>query len=117
MRSVLLLGLVLSAAIAAAACGGDPVSRTLGARCDLQSECDQRCLTPGNDYPGGFCTISCDSTSGCPAGAGCVDDGAGGGVCLFRCIDDSDCAFLGTGWRCQDQDQLPMGTVKVCRGG
>jgi hypothetical protein len=117
MRSVVLLGLALAAAAAAVACGGDPVSRTLGARCDLSSECDERCLAPGTEYPGGFCTVSCDGTSDCPGGAACVDDGAGGGICLSRCLDDPDCAFLGTGWTCQELDQRPMGTVKICRGG
>jgi hypothetical protein len=96
------------------ACGGDPVSRTVGARCDLASECDERCLAPGADWPGGFCTISCDTGADCPSEATCV--AAEGGVCLFQCAIDADCAYLGTGWACNEVDRKPTGTVKVCRG-
>jgi hypothetical protein len=44
-----------------------------------------------------------------------------GGVCLFACRDDGDCAFLNgegaSGWTCQERDSA-MGSLKVlvCRG-
>jgi hypothetical protein len=105
---------VLAIVLFVAACGGgEPVSRQLGARCDLAAECDERCLT-GTAYPGGFCSITCDSTSACPEGAFCMDDQ--NGVCLFACIDDRDCGFLGAGWSCLEHDAHPTGKVKVCRG-
>jgi hypothetical protein len=97
-------------------CGGEAVSRAVGARCDLDRECDERCLAPGADYPGGFCTVSCDTTPDCPGDAVCAD--LEGGVCLFNCVGDADCGFLGTAWTCQVVDRRPgPGTVKVCRGG
>jgi len=100
---------------ALAACDGSDVSRMVGARCDDSSECDDRCLLPGGDWPGGFCTVSCDADDDCPNDTVCADDE--GGVCLFRCASDPECGFLGTGWRCQERNARPTGTVMVCRGG
>ncbi len=110
MRVTVLVGLLIVAACG----GGESVSRVIGARCDLSSECDDRCLT-GGDYPGGFCSETCDSTAACPDTAVCVSDQ--GGVCLFTCIADVDCAFLGVGWTCKEGDAHPSGKVMVCRGG
>ncbi|MCE9579764.1 MAG: hypothetical protein K8W52_41995 [Deltaproteobacteria bacterium] len=106
--------LPLCAAVVFAACGDDPVSRAVGARCDLAAECDERCLGPGGDWPGGFCTVSCDTSDDCPGEAACVANE--GGVCLFVCAIDADCAFLGTGWGCVELDRKPTGVVKACRG-
>src|SRR5690349_20484536 len=103
------LALLAGVTLGAAACGnGGVVSRTLGARCDLAAECDERCLS-GTEYPGGLCSITCDSSNACPDGALCVDDGAQSGVCLYQCGVDPDCAFLGAGWRCQQRDAHPSG--------
>ena len=98
-----------------AACQHSDVSRELGARCNRASECDERCLGPGNTYPGGFCSIACANRDACPDDATCAN--IDGGVCLFTCARDADCAFLGNGWRCQQFD-LRGGTTKVmaCRG-
>ena len=97
-----------------AACNDSDVSRSLGARCDISDECDDRCLRPGPDYPGGMCTVSCYGSDDCPGGASCADDE--GGVCLFRCGGDGDCKFLGDGWLCREHAGSPDGMVKVCRG-
>ncbi|RMH43640.1 MAG: hypothetical protein D6689_04650 [Deltaproteobacteria bacterium] len=105
------------AAALAAGCGADSdVSRTIGARCDRMDECDERCVVDAEDYPGGFCTVSCLSARDCPDGAACVDDD--GGICLFTCAVDADCEFLGPTWRCAERDARPetAGKVKVCRG-
>ena len=107
MRLVLLVALV--------ACQTSDVSRRLGARCTLATECDQRCLT-GGDWPGGLCTTACDTDASCDPGAACVDDN-GGGVCVFACRTDPECAFLG-GYRCVMVDRHGGGNqVSVCRGG
>ncbi len=90
------------------------MSRTVGARCDLAAECDERCLPPGADWPGGFCTVSCDTSDDCPSESSCV--ASEDGVCLFRCAIDGDCAFLGAGWACAELDLKPTGTVRACRG-
>lgn len=98
-------------------CGvSSDVSREVGARCDERSECDDRCLPP-DDFPGGFCSTSCETSGDCPSDAACVD--TEGGVCLFRCIEDPDCEFLGAGWSCQAlptrADETTM--VMVCAPG
>lgn len=101
--------------MALTACGaGEPVSRTVGARCDLASQCDERCLI-GGDFPGGFCSITCDSSAACPDGTACADDQ--GGVCLFTCSSDANCTFLGAGWTCKSIGGHPQGQVMACRGG
>ena len=98
-----------------AACQDSAVSREVGARCNRSTECDERCLTSDTDYPGGFCTIACNDRSECPTHTTCAD--REGGVCLFECDADRDCAFLGSGWQCTDADLRGGGIkVMVCRG-
>lgn len=93
-------------------CGGSDVSREVGARCDDSSECDDRCLLPADDWPGGFCTLSCDDDNDCPSETACVEDE--GGVCLFACDTVPDCGFLGGGWTCQARPTRSGGSVMVC---
>jgi hypothetical protein len=97
-----------------AACQHSDVSREVGARCDTAAECDERCLA-STDYPGGFCTIPCNNRGECPGDTTCAD--REGGVCLFECSLDPECAFLGAGWRCTSADLRGGGIkVMVCRG-
>jgi hypothetical protein len=100
---------------ALAACQSSDVSRAVGARCSVNSECDQRCLVPGTSYPGGFCTTACATRDDCPTGATCAD--REGGICLFECAVETDCQFLGAGWHCKSVD-LRGGGIKVmaCAG-
>ncbi len=97
-------------------CNSNDVSRTLGARCDKTSECDDRCLVPSEEFPAGFCTVDCTSSGECPSGADCVDNE--GGICLFQCTTDASCAFLGAGWACRAEPLKvdPSKQVMVCRG-
>ena len=99
---------------ALAACDGSDVSRMIGARCDDSDQCDDKCLLPAVDWPGGFCTLMCDDDNDCDGNTACVEDE--GGVCLFTCVDDTDCAFLGDGWNCHVRNARPEGTVMVCAG-
>jgi hypothetical protein len=109
------VNVVLALVALASGCGtGERVSRSIGARCDVSGECDERCLT-GGGFPGGFCSISCDNNVGCPTDTACMADQ--GGVCMFSCVADPDCAFLGAGWACKSVDAKPMGKVTVCVGG
>lgn len=98
-----------------ASCSSYDVSRTIGARCDRDTQCDERCLSTG-PWPGGFCTTSCDVDADCPDGSACIAEE--GGVCTFTCNADPGCAFLGAGYACADRpDQGSSGTkVMVCRG-
>lgn len=97
-----------------AACNSSDVSRAVGAICDSNDECDERCLLPSPEYPDGFCTISCDSSSDCVGGALCV--AIDGGVCLIECELDMDCDFLGDDWVCRMIDANTEGQVSVCHG-
>ena len=110
MRATILVGFLL------VGCGGDDVSRTLGARCERTGDCADRCLGPSNDYPDGFCSVDCTTTGDCPGDAECVD--REGGVCLFACRDERDCSFLGPSWTCAEanlrSDQNTK--LKICRG-
>lgn len=117
MRSAVLAiaGFAGLAVLCVAACQSSDVSRSIGARCRSASECDDRCLPPGNDYPGGFCTIACESRAECPSATTCAD--REGGVCLYECTTDESCTFLGTGWRCGSANLRGGGIqVMVCRG-
>jgi len=96
-----------------AACGGSDVSRTVGAECNANGDCDEQCLMGGH-YPNGFCSVSCDNDDGCPSETHCIEDM--GGVCLFACDFDSDCEFLGQGYTCVMIGVHASNTmVKVCR--
>jgi hypothetical protein len=98
-----------------AACQSSDVSRSVGARCDSNAECDVECLSSG-DWPGGFCTVLCDNDTGCPDGARCIEEN--GGVCAFGCTADAGCTFLGADYTCKAIDSHGGGTkVMVCRGG
>ncbi|MFN0246982.1 MAG: hypothetical protein ACKV2T_08730 [Kofleriaceae bacterium] len=110
MRSTAILVLVL------VACGGGrDVDRLLGARCDDDNDCDERCLGPNNDFPEGLCSYRCEVSDECPPDAWCID--TNGGVCLFDCIDDLDCDFLGREWVCRDRDlRNGGGRERVCVG-
>ena len=101
-----------------AGCQSSYVSRELGARCDRSSECDEQCLAPSTDWPGGFCTIACDTDASCPSGAACINEG-NGAICAFTCLNDSHCTFLGPGYACKQRDDHAAGAgqVMVCRGG
>ncbi|HUJ57313.1 MAG TPA: hypothetical protein VLX92_02425 [Kofleriaceae bacterium] len=107
---------VALAALALAACQSYDVSRSLGARCDTGNDCDDKCLGPGSDWPGGFCTTDCSDDGSCASGARCIaeDDG----VCAFGCSGDPDCTFLGSGYTCQLVDPKTGGLkVMICHGG
>lgn len=101
----------------AGACQDSSVSRAIGARCDRSDECDDRCLAPSLEWPGGFCTLDCDSHADCIDDSSCIED-AGGGICAFNCAADRNCEFLGEGYTCQEWDEHPVSGTKVtvCRG-
>jgi hypothetical protein len=98
-----------------AACGvSSDVSREIGARCDDQDECDDRCLT-GARFPDGMCSRNCDTDGDCPEGTACV--GLAGGSCLYNCTGDRACEFLGEGWQCvleAERGGEPDSMVMIC---
>ncbi|MCX5745405.1 MAG: hypothetical protein NT062_23245 [Proteobacteria bacterium] len=82
-----------------AACGGADVSRDVGARCEKAADCAERCLT-GGKWPGGFCTLSCDTDSDCPTDTRCISEE--GGVCAYVCNTTPECGFLLGDYVCKD---------------
>ena len=105
MRGVVAIALVVSSG---AACQDSAVSRTLGAECTTDRDCDDLCAS-GGDWPDGMCTLRCTSDTDCPTEAACIPEM--GGICAFRCTADAPCAFLGPAYACKAEQQ-----VMVCRG-
>ena len=100
--------------VAVVGCSSYDVSRTIGARCSLDVQCDERCLSTG-EWPGGFCTTSCDTNANCAEGSTCIAEQ--GGVCVLPCAIDADCHFLGATYACKSVDaQVGGSKVMVCRG-
>ena len=109
------LAIFAVAVLAIGACQDSDVTREVGARCDTREECDDRCLVPSEDWPGGFCTIACEVDVDCPVGAACIEEE--GGVCAFTCTTDPGCAFLGSGYGCKERDARGGDSKRlVCRG-
>ena len=96
------------------ACQDSEVSRAVGARCVRAADCEDRCLAPSGDWPGGFCTLTCVDDRDGPGDAACIDDE--GGVCAFLCETDPGCSFLGGGYTCTERDARDAPKVFVCRG-
>ncbi|MBA3396322.1 MAG: hypothetical protein H0T89_27070 [Deltaproteobacteria bacterium] len=116
MRTAHAIGIVLVVIVGGlVACGGDRISREVGARCDRTADCADRCLTSSGDYPDGFCTIDCTDLRECPDDSECV--AREGGVCLMFCRENADCEFLGPSWVCREEDlRGGTGKVGVCLG-
>jgi hypothetical protein len=110
VRAIALAGLLV-------ACGvQSDVSRSVGARCDVNDDCDGRCLLPSVDYPHGFCTLDCDDDSDCPGNAACVT--TQGNVCLFRCDEQTDCEFIDEFWMCLERPSAETSEPEqICIGG
>ncbi|HET9626943.1 MAG TPA: hypothetical protein VFP84_36540 [Kofleriaceae bacterium] len=107
--------IAIAVAGALVACESSDVSREVGARCTSSDDCDERCLAPSTAYPGGFCSLACERDGDCPGSTTCAD--VDGGVCLFTCTTDAECAFLGPDWGCEAVDLRGGGIkVRVCRG-
>jgi hypothetical protein len=98
------------------ACGGHDegsIDDVIGSSCTSDRDCDTRCYL-GGDFPGGFCSVPCQTDLDCPADAYCIAESDG--VCMFAC-PAFDCFRLGPGWACRDKDHQSGGTVNVCSGG
>lgn len=117
MRVATLLG--LSAAVLAAACSDsrsrpeDAGGPELGAACTGSMPCagGLACVT-GPEFPGGYCSATCDGTP-CPAGGRCVD-GFGARLCFAMCSSSASCRM---GYQCWlGACQPPCRTSGDCGG-
>lgn len=99
-------------------CGTDdvgPRSRMVGGRCTVAADCVQRCVT-GNDFPGGYCTVSCTANRDCPGGSTCA--ASNGGVCLATCQVSADCSGYGPAYTCGRRlGQSSGAEALACVGG
>lgn len=112
MRSFVISSLLL---LAVGGCGGHDtgdIDSVIGESCVSDRDCDTRCYVDG-DFPGGICSVPCQSDNDCPSDTFCMKKA--GGVCLFAC-PEFDCSRLGAGWACRDKDRQNGGTVSVCIG-
>jgi len=101
-------------ALLVGACGhGDgDIDETIGATCKDDRDCDQNCVM-GGDFPGGFCSLNCDTDNACPDDSFCME--AEGGICQFAC-PAFDCDRLGPGWECKSKKRRNGGETSVCSG-
>ena len=78
---------------------GCPEPQYVGPACEKERDCNDIsfCLQ-GDLYPGGICTMFCDSITGCTPDSWCVS--LQGGVCLPECTSDADCREGGV---CKDE--------------
>ena len=102
---------ILSLAVIFGAFACSPVDRAVGAACDSDRDCRDRCLT---DWPGGFCTLECRDDRDCPPEAVCSD--TRGGVCLLTCDVNRDCQDMldDNDYRCDDRRNVEGGRDEVC---
>lgn len=102
------LSLIWVALFVLSGCGSD-VYDGVGARCHADRDCPApgRCLQ-GSDFPGGFCSFSCNHSGQCPSGTECIDKK--GGACLFQCDGNADCPG---GWECSREKLREHGGVRV----
>lgn len=109
-RLFLFATLLFTAALFAPACS-DSAGDAIGAPCDHDGHCPPggTCLT-GGKYPGGTCSVSCNSHNQCPSYTACID--RNGGVCLPLCEHKSECR---NGYKCDSQDNRSgSGKSSVC---
>lgn len=107
---------IASIFFAVAACGGHgegDIDEVVGAACATDRDCDSRCYLDNKDFPGGFCSLSCQTDKDCPIDTYCMS--TAGGVCLYAC-PPFDCNRLGPAWTCRDKSRETGGTVSVCIG-
>ena len=106
---------VLLCVLCVAACGGHDagdIDDVIGATCATDRDCEARCYL-GGDFPGGFCSLPCESDNDCPPDTYCMSES--GGVCMFAC-PAFDCGRLGEGWECRGESRKNGGSIDVCSG-
>lgn len=107
---------MLFTSLAALGCGDDDYGpygpyTIVGAECRADIDCEPGadCLRSG-DFPGGTCSLPCNTHLDCTPGTACID--TQGGVCLVACANDSYCR---PGYHCKNKrDRDGVGSSLVC---
>ena len=98
-------------------CGHDtvgPHGDLVGGACISDRDCQATCISNSSHYPGGMCTVPCDTDLDCPPDTMCVDDSDG--VCAVWCLDYRDCEDFGRGYTCDSVGRKgASGDTTVCR--
>jgi len=111
MKSTSLSFIVSSMCIFTLMWSGCNSGEVVGDACRGDGDCADRCV---QDFPGGFCTVSCRDDVDCPRGTVCAD--AKGGICLFPCDSDAQCEdVVGSGYECDDEDTFDDRKILVCK--
>ncbi len=108
-----LLGILVLLVALPAACHDDNVGSNgdlVGGRCTIDTDCRKRCLQ-GGEFPGGYCSLTCQADADCPSGSVCIDKS--GGVCLLGCLQPTDCAGLGVGYKCEAKERKSIKGAKI----
>lgn len=102
--------------VAISACSGNGNGGSVGKEGDVvggpctADECagGSTCLV-NTMYPGGMCTLACETQDDCPSGTVCVQES--GGTCLLACTSATDCR---EGYDCLEKSTMPSGHAMVC---
>jgi hypothetical protein len=115
-RPSLFCAAALLLGVAGLSCGevvAGPTSTSVGAACTMDSDCTNRCLADDSRFPGGACTIPCETDANCPSGSVCISHMSG--VCVTACRTNADCAGFGRGFACAGDTDANGAEVLVCR--
>ena len=106
------MALVALAMVAALGCGDGGVGRSgdvVGGPCEVDGCAGGSMCLVNTMFPGGTCTVACETQADCPGGSTCVQEG--GGTCLLACDGAEDCR---DGYGCNEKSTLPAGSAFVC---
>jgi hypothetical protein len=88
----------------------------VGASCKTDADCPSSWCVHDRNYPGGMCSVHCQSDADCLMGTVCVQDA--GGMCALPCTTTEACMNVANGnYVCSlTAAKGKSGTLYVCRG-
>jgi hypothetical protein len=107
---------MLVAVLMFAGCGSDVGTdgASVGGSCEVSSECTPSSVCRnGEDFPGGYCALGCDTDDECPSGSRCVE--AEGGICMVDCEGGTGGCRAEEGYTCEELEARGAdGHAHVC---
>jgi len=106
------MALAALAVLVAIGCGDGGVGRegdVVGGPCEAGGCAGGSTCLVDTMFPGGTCTVECETQADCPGGTVCVQEG--GGTCLLACDAADDCR---EGYGCIEKSTMPEGSALVC---